>query len=146
MMRLEDCMVMHPASSLTSQVCNWLIGRWECCQTGHGTLAANVTWMICVTVVFRNAHMFTLCVCFCVCSCSTGRWLHRVGDRWINGYPALVELHRQETNEVLVQVPLCAQIWDRTWASRKRPVTNRHSHVMALASSSNRWSQSRERS
>jgi hypothetical protein len=33
----------YSASCLTNQVCNWLIGRWECCQTGHGTLAANVT-------------------------------------------------------------------------------------------------------
>jgi len=134
----------YPASSLTSHVCNWLIGRWECCQTGHGTLAANVTWMICVTVALKNVHVCTLCVCVCVCVP-----VQRVDDYIASGTDELKCIQHwwnYTDSRQLVQVSLCAQIWDRTRVSRKKPSANLQSHVMALASSSDRWSSSRERS
>jgi hypothetical protein len=80
---LEDCIVMHilkvlwPIRFATGLLEDGNVARL---LAGHGTLAANVTWLICVTVALRNVHMCTLCVCVCVCSCSTGRWLNRVGD------------------------------------------------------------------
>jgi hypothetical protein len=90
----------------------------------------------------------TVCVCVCVFVCVS---VQRADDYIASVTDELMGIqlwwnYTDKATKELVQVPLCAQIWNRTWVSRKRPATNRHSHVLALASSSNHWSPSRERS